>query len=1527
MGSPPLTQHPRFLSIQPHVDHHQQFVAYRVELLDPPCADCCDGAAGRPSVVKYVGYRECLAPDNGECSFPEPCGCHSDLSCYQDGGCTSYLAELRDDPEYRVWNADVIHVRGCEIYPGRQYAITATRDATDPTALSPPLLLTTSSGSAEGLIPPECCPTESEAEIVALQSLPPLPKVHYASPWGYSLLDDARCGSTTTSPGSRNRLKEYIRIAGSASVFWESVSVENFKFLLGVIAEVNAENPGRSAQMVVHGKPWAATDRSHFPVHAATEPRSWPTNGPAAPQAACQVDVSGTHPGDGHALWGHASEVQYYRDRLSLIIEWLDEYNDARAACCTDPANCVHCFPPADLSHACQGEAQFCLPVTCDDPSLNGPAVELGAMLLEMERFFADADGIPEANGWKKTLTPPCTGVCSHDPTQLCTANPDCGGANQCISKNCSRKSADSAPACTNTNQCQPGNLCLDGTCTTTGAACSTQDDCCNPTKDEWNAAVANKHADIQQVIHDLLGEIRVEHYGRCVRDLYAPTELDAGLLSEAIYNTPIPDRMESGMCCCQQIAGTRPITPWIALGGSGSVESCPGSTFDFRFDYPPRFSRQLGAWLNCANDASRPGIACTAANRPAAFSTVGDRVVFWPRAFDAQLLGRWGRHFIAYVEGAYGVGPSPDCNDNGALDLADVMQGSSLDCDVNGTPDECEPDCDGNGVPDACETVVYVDGAGPGANNGSGWADAYHDLQDALELAACSAYPVQIRVAQGTYRPDRGTLGRNAHFALLDGATVLGGYAGYGAPNPDDRNPTAYVTVLSGDLLGDDGPDFANRGDNSYSVVSKTATTSAAVLDGFTIRGGNGETSGGGGLSGDGSSLVRDCTFTDNFAVAGGAVHNATAASSPTLEDCRFTANRAWAGGAIYNIGSASPTITGCEFTDNTAVAFGAWGGAVYNAVGASPTVDSCSFSGNSAEGEGGAVFNVAGSFPEFSSCTFSDNLADAGGAVYSDDGSSPLWTGCTFTGNSATHGGALYNSGNAAQITNCTFTGNSATRGAGVYYTGGAAGALNDGIFSGNVAADLGGAVYLDACSPAIGGTVFDGNAAGPDGGAIYNAGGSPVLTLCWFESNVASGRGGAVYNVGAANPAFAGCVFLANNATRGGAMGSENSTPTVAGCTFDSNAANEGGALYLYKWPSTTGNPRFTDCTFVRNNAVQSGGAVFNDDNVRGEFTDCLFDQNVASLRGGAMWTQLAGAPAIRGCRFAGNHSDADGGALYYSGGTLDVVDSTFYLNYAFTPDGSGSRGGAIYNAGGSGCVANCKLIHNLALGLASHGGGIYCGASAGGSAIDLTNCLFDGNATYGGISSGGGVYNAGSTVRVRNCTLGSNWAMRDGGAIHTRGADGALVVTNSVLWSNVHNGGVMDAAAQIYVGAGTATVDESDVQGCWNGAGSNDICQDPLYRDLYGPDGAYGTEDDDLRVVCASSPVVNNGSNALVPPDTCDVDDDGNTTETTPLDLDGVQRIRNTTGDMGAYECPPPASGGGIKPKPGGGSAPQ
>lgn len=88
--------------------------------------------------------------------------------------------------------------------------------------------------------------------------------------------------------------------------------------------------------------------------------------------------------------------------------------------------------------------------------------------------------------------------------------------------------------------------------------------------------------------------------------------------------------------------------------------------------------------------------------------------------------------------------------------------------------------------------TVVYVDDDAPAAGDGLTWSTAYRFLQDGLANVGAAT---EIRVAQGIYKPDQDEGGkvtpgdRAAAFSLINAVAVRGGYAGIGAPDPDDRD------------------------------------------------------------------------------------------------------------------------------------------------------------------------------------------------------------------------------------------------------------------------------------------------------------------------------------------------------------------------------------------------------------------------------------------------------------------------------------------------------------------------------------------------------------------------------------------------------------------------------------------------------------------------------------------------------------------------------------------------------------------
>src|SRR5216110_1584324 len=77
------------------------------------------------------------------------------------------------------------------------------------------------------------------------------------------------------------------------------------------------------------------------------------------------------------------------------------------------------------------------------------------------------------------------------------------------------------------------------------------------------------------------------------------------------------------------------------------------------------------------------------------------------------------------------------------------------------------------------------------GAHDGTSWGDAFTDLQQALAAATAGD---TIRVADGTYTPSS-TTNRASSFTMKNGVAVIGGFAGFGAPDPDARDVALHQT------------------------------------------------------------------------------------------------------------------------------------------------------------------------------------------------------------------------------------------------------------------------------------------------------------------------------------------------------------------------------------------------------------------------------------------------------------------------------------------------------------------------------------------------------------------------------------------------------------------------------------------------------------------------------------------------------------------------------------------------------------
>jgi hypothetical protein len=349
--------------------------------------------------------------------------------------------------------------------------------------------------------------------------------------------------------------------------------------------------------------------------------------------------------------------------------------------------------------------------------------------------------------------------------------------------------------------------------------------------------------------------------------------------------------------------------------------------------------------------------------------------------------------------------------------------------------------------VSSAHATIYHVDAGAPGpTRDGLSWDTAFTRLEDALQAAI---FFDEIRVAQGTYVPDATGLGnpRDASFEIPAAAFLLGGFAGHAGQDPNERDVARFVTILSGDLNGDDFTGGDNS-ENCSNVLTANLVGIETLLSGFTITGGRSDAlfappffpfgKPGGGLWTVGSITVEDCRFVGNQSMAGGGM--VSFEGSPVLRRCIFENNIAVDGGALTLFGTddplppnvagggsvahGTPMLTDCVFNNNHASdrAGGVW----VDGIAENPRFERCRFSGNTAGADGGGLW-TGGGFCDLINCLFDHNAAeDEGGAIYNDT----LVTiqHSTITENHAGTGGGIFSPFVRAGLTDSILWGNTA-------------------------------------------------------------------------------------------------------------------------------------------------------------------------------------------------------------------------------------------------------------------------------------------------------------------------------------------------------------------------------------------------------------------------------------------------------------------------------------------------------------------
>lgn len=573
---------------------------------------------------------------------------------------------------------------------------------------------------------------------------------------------------------------------------------------------------------------------------------------------------------------------------------------------------------------------------------------------------------------------------------------------------------------------------------------------------------------------------------------------------------------------------------------------------------------------------------------------------------------------------------------------------------------------------------ILFVDDDASVGGDGQAWATAYRFLQDALDFASDPLNGVtEIRVAQGTYHPDRtegnpsGSGSRFESFNLIDGIPLVGGYAGLGQPDPNLRDVILYESILSGDLNGDDLPGFTNIGENSIHVVRMLNAEGMLTIQGFSIVSGhadilplaNGEV--GAGLTFlqflppaiTPQLQIVDCTFRNNLATSGAGVF-IFGTVEVVLTNCTFEDNLGlWRGGGLASR-QAAMTMAGCLFQNNESENIG---GAVC-VFGGSTLIDSCEFVGNIGK-RGGALAGdgLSGTSIEISNTLFGGNLAILGGAIFAEDISVTMLQS-TLMLNSSDSGGAIAMFNSTLDLQMSSLSANTATTGGGIYLDQSPPASLADCSFDLNRATFEGGAIAAFTTDVVASASTFSGN-RGESGGALFIDGASLTINGCDFGGNEAESSGGALKANNNITTSIWDSIFHDNRTTifngGGGAVSCSFGFLNVVRSSFEHNSAiGNGGGIQL----SVVTGGEIVLSEFIENQASSNGGGVLAFASTLRMDGCLLAGNNVVGFNGGGVYLGLSSNANIFGSTIVGNQAGISGPNVFISGNSsLLMTDS--------------------------------------------------------------------------------------------------------------------------------------------------------------------------------------------------------------------------------------------------------------------------
>ncbi|MFM2242342.1 MAG: hypothetical protein RLZ97_1197 [Verrucomicrobiota bacterium] len=234
--------------------------------------------------------------------------------------------------------------------------------------------------------------------------------------------------------------------------------------------------------------------------------------------------------------------------------------------------------------------------------------------------------------------------------------------------------------------------------------------------------------------------------------------------------------------------------------------------------------------------------------------------------------------------------------------------------------------------------------------------------------------------------------------------------------------------------------------------------------------------------------------------------------------------------------------------------------------------------------------------------------------------------------------------------------------------------------------------------------------------------------------------SEQGAAISQQSTGNPGallIEACSFFGNRSTgSGGAAYMDNGTLTLNRCIFDSNLATggSGGAIIA----DTLANLDINRCTFIRNSASNTGGAVQATTLIA---ANSWFHGNSSAGTFGGGGVRMFGSSEFRACTFSENIASAGGGGAIRLSGSSSTRITSLLENCTFSKNETTSYGGAIHGDNSLATLRHCTITGNIANRLGNPnaniaGGGLYKGSGINTLiAFELENTLVAENVVTG------------------------------------------------------------------------------------------------------------------------------------------------------------------------------------------------